>query len=136
MFELVGDSKSHYPQRIKETICDDINQYILDKPLELAIEHLKIYLNNSQHEKLRLERGYSYGSNKAPISLVGIRSETDEEVETRLNTKKGYILRDIDSTQNKITNLKNEIEKLEMEALKKQELLAEFNNPKNIETSR
>jgi hypothetical protein len=124
--EFRGDRKSPHPQQVEELIHSNIDNMILDQPLDLAIEHLQTFLRTSKHEKLTLERGYGYGNNPAKITLKGVRSETQEEVDARLKSQKDSIISSRNLVFEEIAKLESKIQELKKKAVKEEQRLEEF----------
>tara|TARA_B100000925_G_C21875455_1_gene416111 strand:- start:119 stop:538 length:420 start_codon:yes stop_codon:yes gene_type:complete len=96
-------------QNIEEEVHDNINDLIKDKPLALAIEHLKIFLENSNHAQLYLKESHGYNQ-KTKLSLIGIRAETPAEVQARLDSHINSLKRDVEREKERVEEQKRALE--------------------------
>ena len=94
--------------------------------MDLAIEHLQTFLRTSRHEKLTLERGYSYHNSPSKITLKGVRSETEDEVIARLEKQRGYLVSGRDRVLREISELETQMESLRKKAEVEEQKLREF----------
>ena len=112
-------------QNIEEEVHDNISDLIKDKPLALAIEHLRTFLENSNHAQLYLKENHGY-NRKTTLSLIGIRAETPAEVQARLDSHISSLKRDVEREKERVEEQKRVLEERVIAHQKRQQQLEDF----------